>query len=706
MHRSRAGAQTLATQHIVLPWLRPRPFPSLLSQLLLATAALLLVQAILTIGLRKAERDALAEGLRRAEAGAMGMEGWLRGSLDGVGLTFDLLQQRQLTLIGGHTPTGLQAMLVGFGQSGRFDIVRASAVDTRGTVQWSSLPVAELSDVAERPYFRAQAGGARGIFVSDPQVGRITGRQVLVFSRALTDADGSFAGVGLVSSNVVAASARMAAIYPPPGLRVTVWRDGGAMILCNLWGALPPTAPVAPPASLVAAIAGRDATALRDDTDSKAPDMLVALRRLPEFGLVLSFGFATQEALEGVASLRALVLALDLAAALLVFGGLVHADGQRARRASAEALAAASANEAAVTRVIDALPGVIYRSRYHPDGTHDLLYAARAFSDMAGGRSGALLGRGGGIWALCDPPQDGAAMRQRFEAHDGPEPLTQDCRILWSDGTRRWARFSERVVARDADAIEIVGLMTDIETETNAAAAAVVASRLATLGEMATGLAHEISQPLTTMSMVVEKTAIGLRRGMPPQEAIIRLERVPALAQRARTIIDHLRLFGRVEPSDPASVKVSDMVAGALTLVKGTLREAGIALSIDLAPGLPPARAGAVLMEQVLMNLLLNARDAMVGAGSARRAIRIAAVAADGWLMVSVADTGPGIAEPALPRVFEPFFTTKPPGQGTGLGLSICHGIVRSFGGRLTADNAEPGAAFGGAVMLIELPIG
>jgi C4-dicarboxylate-specific signal transduction histidine kinase len=193
--------------------------------------------------------------------------------------------------------------------------------------------------------------------------------------------------------------------------------------------------------------------------------------------------------------------------------------------------------------------------------------------------------------------------------------------------------------------------------------------------------------------MAAENAIIALRRNR-PEGVIARLERVPQNAQRARVIIDHLRLFGRQQTDDRAPLRLDAVLEGATVLVEGVLRDAGIELKAEVAEDIPLVMGNQVLLEQVVMNLLLNARDAMAERGDRPRVVRVSVYATQGDVLLSVADAGTGIPAAVLPRIFEPFFTTKPPGEGTGLGLPICHGIVRSLGGTITASNSGSGAIF------------
>jgi C4-dicarboxylate-specific signal transduction histidine kinase len=222
------------------------------------------------------------------------------------------------------------------------------------------------------------------------------------------------------------------------------------------------------------------------------------------------------------------------------------------------------------------------------------------------------------------------------------------------------------------------------------------AGRLTTLGEMATGLAHELNQPLAVMSLAADNASRALqRRGASALPDIQeRLARIGQQAQRARDIVDHLRVFGRQDEGDPEPTSLRHAVDGAAVLTNGALHAAGVDLVVDLPAELPSVMARLVPLEQAIVNLLVNARDAIEEhrtEDSAAR-IRIAARVDGEHVVMTIADTGGGIPDDNLDRLFEPFFTTKAPGKGTGLGLPLCHAAMRTFGGSITASNGPDGA--------------
>jgi len=236
----------------------------------------------------------------------------------------------------------------------------------------------------------------------------------------------------------------------------------------------------------------------------------------------------------------------------------------------------------------------------------------------------------------------------------------------------------------------------NIDAERGAVARGRDSARLLSLGEMAGGIAHELKQPLTVITLAAENAQRALTRG-DAAGAARRIERITEQAVRAGAVIEHLRRFARGPEAElpAAPVPLAAAVEGALALIGGALREAGVEVVLDLGePGLA-AMGELVAIEQVLINLLANARDVMEGLppGALRR-VTIGARIEGGLASLTVADTGGGIPPPLLGRLFEPFVTTKAPERGTGLGLAICVSLAQGFGGRIAARNGTEGAVF------------
>ena len=224
-------------------------------------------------------------------------------------------------------------------------------------------------------------------------------------------------------------------------------------------------------------------------------------------------------------------------------------------------------------------------------------------------------------------------------------------------------------------------------------------AKMATLGEMATGVAHELNQPLNNIGLLTSRMAMRLGKLEldSEQEGFYRekLDKVRKQVDRAGKIIDHLRTFGRPTGRRLDSLAVHDSLHGVVDLVSEQLTTHGITLTLDLPTDLPQVIADEGQLEQVVMNLVVNARDALdsLPVDDARdkritiQGRRCALVHDAAGVVIQVTDNGPGIPQEVQERIFDPFFSTKEVGKGTGLGLSISYGLVRDFGGILEVDS-------------------
>ena len=221
------------------------------------------------------------------------------------------------------------------------------------------------------------------------------------------------------------------------------------------------------------------------------------------------------------------------------------------------------------------------------------------------------------------------------------------------------------------------------------------AGKLVAVGQLAAGVAHEVNNPLA----VIVGQAQLLRLKSTDSEVLDKTEKICASAMRAARIINELQTFARPQPGQLSAVSLADVIESVLGLHEQTLRNNGIQVNNEITPGLPLVWGNAQQLEQVVLNLLLNAEQAVARSGDRPR-ITLRLTTRAGGVRLVVSDTGSGIAPENLPRVFEPFFTTKPVGQGTGLGLSICYSIVAAHGGKIWAEG-EPGK---GAALVVEFP--
>jgi C4-dicarboxylate-specific signal transduction histidine kinase len=228
----------------------------------------------------------------------------------------------------------------------------------------------------------------------------------------------------------------------------------------------------------------------------------------------------------------------------------------------------------------------------------------------------------------------------------------------------------------------------------------VQAAKLATLGELTTGVAHELNNPLNNIGLFIGNVSDLIELGAVDRDRVRRdLTRATEQVHKASQIISHLRTFGRAAPASRERVAVNGIIVQALSLLQEQMKLRNIEVELELCDEDPVVIGNAIQLEQVFLNLLTNARDAL--AQSARKLIRISSGVERNTLRLVFADTGPGIPTGLERRVFDPFFTTKEVGAGTGLGLSITYGIVRDHQGTISIDNT-PGA---GATFIIELPL-
>lgn len=221
--------------------------------------------------------------------------------------------------------------------------------------------------------------------------------------------------------------------------------------------------------------------------------------------------------------------------------------------------------------------------------------------------------------------------------------------------------------------------------------------KLAALGQMSAALSHEINQPLAAARNYADSAAILIDRG-DAGRARENVGQIMALLDRITAIGRHLRNAARKPGDRLGPVHIAPLLVETRMIMEGRLAAIGASLEEDIPIDLPPVLAGPTRLQQVLVNLLGNAADAIEGLSDRR--ITLSARAVDGAIAITVRDRGPGVPDALISRIFDPFFTTKGPGAGMGLGLSISANIVRDLGGRISCRDAAPGALF-----LVILPV-
>lgn len=217
------------------------------------------------------------------------------------------------------------------------------------------------------------------------------------------------------------------------------------------------------------------------------------------------------------------------------------------------------------------------------------------------------------------------------------------------------------------------------------------AAKLAVLGQMSAGINHELNQPLAAIRSYTDNGRLFLQKGR-HEDALWNLEQISELTERMAQIGAQLKLFARKSGGQVVAVPLHGVVDGALEILRPSLKKAEIELAINITPADLEVKANHVMLQQVLVNLLSNAMQAMEGQDAKK--IVLDCRGENDRVIIAVQDNGPGIPEENLQNIFEPFFTTKKSGQGLGLGLTISDRIIRDFGGQIALVQSRNGARF------------
>lgn len=348
--------------------------------------------------------------------------------------------------------------------------------------------------------------------------------------------------------------------------------------------------------------------------------------------------------------------------------------------------------------LIESVPVVLFSLRPDADGRQVPVYLSPGIEALLGRPASELMSAEGWAAAVGHVPE-----LTRAAAAKGGGASARERVLTRVGGVQRRVHEELTVVGGGGEA-GIVGVWLDIEDRKRAEEHLVQASRLVALGEMATGMAHELNQPLNAIRLAAENLGNRLARAQLPDDvqefADTRLRRISAQAQRAATIIDRMRIFGRSRDLTAHRTPVNGLVDAAVDTVSGTLRANGVELEIVVDRAAAWVMAPAGVVEQILINLLGNACDAVLDraarhpAEALERRVRLEVASDREHVRIRVSDTGGGVPEDIMARVFEPFFTTKSTGKGTGLGLAISYGLATDIGGDLTVGNDDDGAVF------------
>ena len=322
-----------------------------------------------------------------------------------------------------------------------------------------------------------------------------------------------------------------------------------------------------------------------------------------------------------------------------------------------------------------------------------VLRANTSFAALVKGTLPSLLGRHVGEALFGD----------RHSLHEWLDAARSGARspalIRRSDRLGRILRLTAAAIPAEAGAGALVVTVEDITEQKALEAQLIQSEKMAAVGTLVSGVAHELNNPMTSIAGLAE-FLLEQPPGTVPDRDHLRV--IAEEAQRAGSIVRNLLTFARKGPAERGPLAMTQVVERTLFLMGYELKLHGITVEKALADGVPPVLGDRDQLQQVILNLLTNASQALatLPAGLPRRIV-VAVCAERDRVMVRVSDSGLGIPADVLPQVFSPFFTTKPLGEGTGLGLFISNGIVEGHGGSLTVDS-RPGA---GATFTVALPV-
>lgn len=295
--------------------------------------------------------------------------------------------------------------------------------------------------------------------------------------------------------------------------------------------------------------------------------------------------------------------------------------------------------------------------------------------------------------------EDVGTLWPAFAATLNGENYRGEFRYRDRDGEYRFGSIITAPIQEEGRVTGGLGVVRDVTEEKRLIEQLVQQEKLAGIGQLVSGVAHELNNPLAS---VLAFSQLLLAGSLVDDDQRNAAETIQQEAKRAARIVSNLLTFARQHPPERMPTDLNQVLRDTIALRRYALTSQNIEIIEDLDPQLPRTWADPFQLQQVFLNLVTNAEHALSAHASDRAARLAIRTRHEGEMIVArVSDTGPGISSADADRIFNPFFTTKPVGQGTGLGLSISHGIIRQHGGRIRVE-PEPG---GGAVLVVELPI-
>ncbi len=655
-------------------------------------------------------RDAVEDGKRTAENTSLTVAAYMKQTLDGADLVVKSIQDWIGDEDIASEPRFREAMkerrffeamrdrVVGQPQIAIAGIIARNG-ELLNNIHGHPAPPVDLS--GREAYTAPMVAGAPALVLTGPAPGRTSGRLTFYLVRKVTSKSGETLGLVLVGLDVDFLTKFFRSISIGEGSGLSLFRDDGTVLVTS------ETAPNlvgkrfedALPRRLIAE--GRSGQAVFTDAPSWFdPDngrpRIVVPRRVAGYPAFVSVVVGEGMFLTRWREMSLLILSLASALATVTF--LVAQYILRLLDRSAAASRAESERHllAAIVDTPSAFTAVV-------DRHGDVVHANTKFHEIFG--TDAEIRE-----ALRDSNLSGVDAIRDFIAGDA-RLAEVDLEIVQPGNQTRMLQFSlsRRQLLDWGDCTIMVG--HDETVRHQARQAITLSSKMVTMGEVTTGIAHELSQPLNVIRMAAQNALMEIEPGEPEDEddpppppmpeaefrrfVAGKLRRVILQVDRAAGILSRMRLFSRETRQGPQAFDIRDACRGAIVLAEPRLRRLGISVQDALGDEPLMVMGHPTQIEQGIVSLLMNAGDALAESSQVAKVVEVqASPGADGHVRVNVHDNGPGVPLEIRDRIFEPFFTTKPVGQGTGLGLAMTFGIVRDSGGTLTLAGDGPGATF------------
>ncbi len=562
-------------------------------------------------------------------------------------------------------------------------------------------------DLSDRAHFKAHLDpDSPDVYISRPPIGRASKAWSIQYTRRVTSEAGEFLGVAVVSFDPLYLSGFYEAIsLGENGLVRLISSDG--TILASSGDVAGVLGKSLTPSSVFTNLSKDASGTFTDVSPVDDIERVYAYRSVPGFPVIVFAALAMNDVFAGFDDFvlyRAASLALTIAAVALMGAVLRKYTASQRETQAAELRRVGEQRRAEFLESVMQMSGayvVALASSGEVRSSNEAFRQRFATSDDLRPILSCLSGM---ARPFAGEPADLGLSSKEF-------PKSFEIMLKPGTGEERFVHWTFSSFSQnEAGAVDVViGIGLDTTDRRKMQAEIYQNGKLATLGQMATGLAHEINQPLNVIQLTSENLRIRIEKLLPGNVDVLgRIEKIKRQVTRMSGLVDHMRIFGRKSSLQMHLVDPTGTIDDVLAIFGSELRLAGIDVRKDF-PNLPAfVVAENNLLGQVLLNLLVNARDAIGDrtqkqgdAGKTFKGQIDVAVRRekDDKVTIVVTDNGGGIPAEAIGRIFEPFFTTEPVGKGTGLRLSLSYGIVKDLGGEMSVRNGEHGAIF-----TIELP--